>query len=117
MTSIIDMTAFENLKSMAGADFIGELIVTFLDDAPQMIQQMRSSLAANDAETFRRAAHSLKSNAAVFGAVALHAVEKELERLTRPGTLAGAEPLVLKGEREFARAKASLEQSAGYRRA
>lgn len=84
---IIDMTAFENLKSMAGADFIGELIATFLDDAPQLIQQLRASLAANDADTFRRAAHSLKSNAASFGANELCALAKELELLGRENKL------------------------------
>ena len=87
MPNIIDPAAFENLKAMAGADFIGELIATFLDDAPQLIAQLHSALAANDAEPFRRAAHSLKSNAATFGANDLAALAKELEMLGRENKL------------------------------
>ncbi len=87
MDSVIDMTAFEDLKQMAGADFIGELIHTFLDDAPQLIAQLHGALAAGDAETFRRAAHSLKSNAASFGANRLSTLARELEMLGRENKL------------------------------
>jgi HPt (histidine-containing phosphotransfer) domain-containing protein len=87
MTSVIDANAFEDLKQMAGADFIGELISTFLEDAPQLIAQLHSALAANDAETFRRAAHSLKSNAASFGAQHLSGLARELEMLGRENKL------------------------------
>lgn len=87
MTSVIDANAFEDLKQMAGADFIDELINTFLEDAPQLMAQLHSARAANDAESFRRAAHSLKSNAASFGANDLSALAKELEMLGRENKL------------------------------
>ncbi len=85
--SAIDSSAFENLKAMAGADFIGELIRTFLDDAPQLIQQLHTSLKNNDADTFRRTAHSLKSNAASFGANHLSGLAKDLEMFGREAKL------------------------------
>jgi histidine phosphotransfer protein HptB len=81
MSNQIDMTAFEDLKAMSGPDFIGELIDTFLDDAPKLIKELQTALAKNDAEAFRRAAHSLKSNAATFGATHLSSLAKELEML------------------------------------
>jgi len=87
MTSVIDSNTFEELKQMAGADFIGELIGTFLEDAPQLLRQMQAALAGNDAETFRRAAHSLKSNAASFGANQLSGLARELEMLGRENKL------------------------------
>ena len=83
----IDMTAFEELKQMSGADFIGELIDTYLEDAPHLIQDMKSSLTSKDAETFRRAAHSFKSNSATFGANRLSVLAKELESLGRENRL------------------------------
>jgi len=83
----IDMAAFDTLKEMSGADFIGELIDAFLDDAPQLIQQMKTALKAGDPESFRRAAHSLKSNGATFGANNLSALAKELEMLGRENKL------------------------------
>ena len=85
---VIDQTTFNDLKQMSGDDFINELIDTFLDDAPRMIAEIKSGLAANDAETFRRAAHSMKSNAATFGAGDLATQAKELERLGKENKLA-----------------------------
>jgi len=87
MTSQIDMNTFNMLKESTGADFINELIDTFLDDAPNLIAQIRSALAANDSVSFRRAAHSMKSNAATFGAMELSALAKELEALGRDNNL------------------------------
>jgi HPt (histidine-containing phosphotransfer) domain-containing protein len=83
----IDMKTFDELKEISGADFIGELIDTFLEDAPQLIMEMKSSLKSNDAEVFRRAAHSFKSNSATFGANRLSLLAKELEVLGRENKL------------------------------
>jgi HPt (histidine-containing phosphotransfer) domain-containing protein len=84
---VIDKATFDELKEMSGADFINELIDTFLEDAPKLIDEIRTSLAANNAETFRRAAHSVKSNAATFGASQLAALAKELEMLGKENRL------------------------------
>lgn len=85
--SELDMSTFEELKQMSGADFIDELVDTFLEDAPKLLTELRTSLGAHDAESFRRAAHSLKSNAATFGANHLSALAKELELLGKEGKL------------------------------
>lgn len=79
----IDKATFEELKEMSGADFINELIDAFLEDAPQMIQNMQTAVAAGDVESFRRNAHSLKSNAHTFGATELGALAKELEFMAK----------------------------------
>jgi HPt (histidine-containing phosphotransfer) domain-containing protein len=83
----IDIASFDALKDMSGADFIGELIDTFLEDAPQLIQEMGSAWKAGDIESFRRAAHSLKSNGATFGANHLSRLAMELEALGRENKL------------------------------
>jgi HPt (histidine-containing phosphotransfer) domain-containing protein len=85
--SVIDKTTFDELKQMSGEDFINELIDTFLEDAPKMIAEIKSALAANNADTFRRASHSMKSNAATFGAGQLAALAKELEMLGKENNL------------------------------
>lgn len=84
---VIDQATFDELKQISGEGFINELIDAFLDDAPKMIQQMRAALAAKDAESFRRNAHSLKSNANTFGAVELGALARELEMMGRENNL------------------------------
>ena len=85
--STIDQTTFNELKQMSGADFINELIDAFLDDAPTMIQNMYTALDKQDVESFRRNAHSLKSNANTFGATELGTLAKELESMARENTL------------------------------
>jgi HPt (histidine-containing phosphotransfer) domain-containing protein len=85
--SVIDQATFDELKQMSGEDFINELIDAFLDDAPNMIQNMRGALAAKDVESFRRNAHSLKSNANTFGATELSALAKELEMMAKENNL------------------------------
>ena len=85
----IDMITFENLKAMMGADFIGELIDAYFEEAPQLIGQIEQALASGDAEVFRRAAHSLKSSSASFGALQFSARAKELEMIGKEGNLDG----------------------------
>ncbi len=80
---IIDQATFNELKQMSGTDFINELIDAFLDDAPKMIQNMYTALDTKDVESFRRNAHSLKSNANTFGATELGALAKELEMMAK----------------------------------
>ena len=84
---VIDKTTFDELKEMSGEDFINELIDAFLEDAPNMIDAMQTALVAKDVESFRRNAHSMKSNANTFGATELAALAKELETMGRESNL------------------------------
>lgn len=84
---LIDQATFNELKQMSGTDFINELIDAFLEDAPNMIQNMHTALDTNDVESFRRNAHSLKSNANTFGATELGALAKELEMMGKENNL------------------------------
>ncbi len=77
--STIDQATFEALKEMTGGEFALELVDTFLQEAPSMLDTLRHALAAQDADKFRRAAHSLKSNSNTFGALTLGAMARELE--------------------------------------
>jgi HPt (histidine-containing phosphotransfer) domain-containing protein len=75
----IDQATFTALQEMTGVEFALELVDTFLQEAPGMLDDLRHALAAQDADKFRRAAHSLKSNSNTFGALALGAMARELE--------------------------------------
>ena len=75
----IDRATFEALKETTGAQFALELMDTFLQEAPAMLDELRHALTAKDADKFRRVAHSLKSNSNTFGALTLGAMARELE--------------------------------------
>jgi HPt (histidine-containing phosphotransfer) domain-containing protein len=106
----IDEHAFSELKESVGADFIGELIDTFLADGPRMLSEMRQALAAGDAEAFRRAAHTLKSNSATFGALTLSALAKELEMMGKAGALEGAADKLMQLEAEYRKTEDELRK-------
>lgn len=75
----IDLAVFRELQETAGADFVVELVDTFFEEAPAMLAELRDARAAADAERFRRAAHSLKSNGNTFGATTLGKLARALE--------------------------------------
>ena len=77
--AVIDAATLAELEASAGVDFVKELVETFFEEAPAMLAELKRALAAGEAEPFRRAAHSLKSNANTFGALALGALARELE--------------------------------------
>ena len=90
---LIDLAVFNELQDNVGADFVFELVDTFLEEAPAMIGELRTALAAGDPDSFRRAAHSLKTNAHTFGASALGAKALELEKGDLPGDPKGLDAL------------------------
>ena len=89
--AVIDRPTFERLTATMGGAFVVELIDTFGEDARELIATLRRALAAADVDTFRRAAHSLKSTSESLGAGALATLARELETMARAGSLRGAE--------------------------
>ncbi|MFL7870208.1 MAG: Hpt domain-containing protein [Anaerolineales bacterium] len=87
MMDAIDRSVLADLTASVGEDFIGELIDTFLEEAPGMFSEMKQALSAGDVDSFRRAAHSLKSNANTFGATGLAEQARELEYMARENNL------------------------------
>lgn len=84
---LINPSTFAALKEMSGEDLINALIDAFLEDAPKMIAAMQAGLDARNVESVRRNAHSMKSNADIFGATALAAIASEMEAMARAGDL------------------------------
>jgi HPt (histidine-containing phosphotransfer) domain-containing protein len=106
---MIDPMIFNDLKDTMGADFMGELINAFLEEAPGLIAQLRPSLEKGDAETFRRMAHSVKTNAATFGVTPLQVLAKELEFMARENRLDEVGDRIERLEKIFAQAAEELK--------
>lgn len=86
----VDAEVLRRLSEGIGGDhaFVAELVEQFLTDAPGLVSAARSALGSGDFEGVRRAAHTLKSNAATFGAHEL----AERSRLLEEGAKAGNIP-------------------------
>ena len=78
-TPILDQDVFDELAETMGDDFAAELVSTFLMEAPTMLADLREAVQASDSDAYRRAAHSIKSNADVFGATKLAEAARALE--------------------------------------
>jgi HPt (histidine-containing phosphotransfer) domain-containing protein len=102
----IDAATFADLQDSAGADFVAELVDTFLEEAPRMLAELRSSAATGKPEALRRAAHSLKSNANTFGATRLGVLAREIELNGVP--IGGGEEMLAELAREYERVSARL---------
>jgi PAS domain S-box-containing protein len=106
----IDPQKFESFRQSMGADFIGEVIQVFNEDAPQLLQEMQRALTDQDADLFRRAAHSLKSNSAQFGALKLSELAKELEMAGKEGRLAEVSEKVALAAAEYESVRKALQE-------
>jgi HPt (histidine-containing phosphotransfer) domain-containing protein len=107
----IDDGAFAELQASAGVDFVHELIDTFLEEAPRMLAELRSAAATGRSDAFRRAAHSLKSNANTFGALTLGVMARDLELNGAPAD--GNEAAIDTLAAEYARVAARLGELRG----
>ncbi len=76
---LIDPTVFEELQEAMGPEFAIELLDTFLSDAVNMFADLEKASADQDADGYRRAAHSIKSNAQTFGAAQLGHQARDME--------------------------------------
>ncbi len=109
--SPIDAGTLRELEATAGADFVRELVATFLAEAPRMLDDLREALIAGDSDRFRRTAHSLKSNANTFGATALAAKARELELGGLDSARAGGDTYLDALAGEYARVATTLSES------
>ncbi len=112
MQDAIDKTVLNTLRESLGDDdeFLAELIETFMQDSPEQLAAARAGVAGGDAEAVRRAAHSLKSNSASFGAMSLADLCGRLEEHGKQGDLSAAKALLPEVEAAYASAAQALRE-------
>ena len=107
--SVIDKAVYTELHETTGAEFVNELVDTFLEEATGMLAELRSARADDHADRFRRAAHSLKTNSNTFGAMRLGALARELELKGLDADPARDSAAIAALEVEYKRAAAALK--------
>lgn len=107
---LIDLVVYQGLKDAMGEDFMDEIMQAFFEEGSQFLADLRSTLESGDLEGFRRAAHSLKSTSATFGAMELTGLAKELEELARENYLIEAAGKLEPVSVAFYNAKKALEE-------
>jgi signal transduction histidine kinase/CheY-like chemotaxis protein/HPt (histidine-containing phosphotransfer) domain-containing protein len=115
---VLDPKALERLRATLGTQavpMLPGLIEQFREDGDRLLGEARRAFERGQADELRRAAHSLKSISATFGALALSTSARELETIARDGDLEGAEsiavePLIERAQTEYQAAQAALTE-------
>ncbi|MGI9304816.1 MAG: response regulator [Gammaproteobacteria bacterium] len=106
---VLDSERLEELRAtVGGQEFLVELIDAFLEDGPNMLAELHAGLNQADTVLLARAAHSLKSNSADFGASSLSDLSKQIEAIGNTGSLNGTAPLIAEIEAEYEKVRTAL---------
>jgi two-component system, sensor histidine kinase and response regulator len=95
-----------------GSEMVVELIRVFLEDVHARVESLKTSLAAEDWETIRRTAHSIKGSSANFGAHALVEFARRTENALAANHTTEIPGLVSAIEGEVLRVHTELHQIA-----
>lgn len=91
-SGILNRKVYDSLAKTMSAEQLRKLYKLSLDDADARIALMRKALAADDADAYRRAAHSIKGGCGMVGAVELAALAGAMED-TGPKAVDNSDPL------------------------
>lgn len=108
--SSLDIRALDELRASVGDDpvFVAELIDEFVEEAPRQLEILREAAATGDADSARRAAHTLKGNARTFGAEGLASLCLEAETAAAAGDLDLVRQRLSSVEAEWSRVREAL---------
>jgi two-component system sensor histidine kinase RpfC len=111
----VDLQTLANLQVLGGRDFLLDLISTFLVDGSILIQNLHSSAATGDVQSFRDQMHALRSGAANVGAKVIYEMCVSGLQIGRAELLAKGEGYAQQIEVEFERARAVMLQYSAER--
>jgi len=103
-----DPEALERLRRFGGDKLLGDMITLFLAAVPQRLGAARSGLARGDCHVVEHELHALKSSAAQLGALRMHRLGQEGERLARAGAMEGLSRILDDLDAEVPRVRAWL---------
>jgi len=108
LPAAIDARVLKKLADdVGGEENLRELIASFMDEAPALLRSLRACFDQQDLKGVERAAHTLKSLSASFGAMGLSQTCRGIEDLARKGTLT-PQAAVAEAEAGFAQVEGAL---------
>jgi two-component system, sensor histidine kinase and response regulator len=87
-----------------------DVAAVFQEQAPLLLEELRAGLGSGDPAAVRRAAHTIKGAAAIFGADVVAGAAADIEQRARGGELEGATELMLELERATDRLRRALQR-------
>jgi len=116
--SVVDPTFINEILALqqpGAPSILGKIINNYLDNFPSNSESLNRAVIANDIDSMRSIAHSLKSNSAMLGATGLADLFREVEQLAQRRTTDGAAEFLGQIETAFVDVKNALSHiSAGH---
>jgi HPt (histidine-containing phosphotransfer) domain-containing protein len=107
----LDQATLNELRALdpeGSSGLLAQIITSYLNDAPNLIQQMHAALAGNDIVSLTRHAHSLKSTSLSLGASRVGQIAREIELAGKSKATDGCQPLLMALGAEYAAAERLL---------
>lgn len=95
-------------EHLGDPELVAQLAGLFRANAPLRLNEIRDAFAGRDAPRLERAAHTLKTNCAVFGAKSLAACCERLEGAAGRADFDAAAAMVAEAERDLPRVLAAV---------
>ena len=110
LPSALDTGTLDELRDSMGGDdeFFAELVDEFLADGPVQLESLRTALSSGDADSARRAAHTLKGTGRTFGAETLASLCQEVETAAAAGDMDAGLARIDGIDHEWARVQSEL---------
>ena len=106
----LDPAAIDRMRSIApDEEAFGRLVTSFLDNGASLLAQLTDAAGSGDTDLLRRTAHTLKSNAASFGATELADLCGTLETQARDGSVTGLDAQIARIANAFEGARRALD--------
>jgi HPt (histidine-containing phosphotransfer) domain-containing protein len=109
---MLERGVISELREVMGPEF-GQLVQTFLDTSPDLVDQLRQAERDGDVEAMVLPAHSLKSGSANMGAMYLSSLARETEMAARRGDLEAARKAAAKVPEVFIATCTALRSELG----
>tara|TARA_R110001583_G_scaffold167935_2_gene320730 strand:+ start:5904 stop:6251 length:348 start_codon:yes stop_codon:yes gene_type:complete len=92
MNSLIDESVIEQMKDDLDDETCNKLIVLFIEETTSLLADLEKAFDVVDLTTIESVTHILKNSAALYGAVSVATVAKEInDRLSSPSKLITSE--------------------------
>ncbi|GGY56996.1 response regulator [Pseudoduganella albidiflava] len=102
------LDAIRALSADKGEVLLRRVLHAFIDDTPGRLASLHEAIAAGNAGSLRKVAHSLKSSSANIGAETLAQLSKDMEQLGRNDINGDAAVLLSSMEREYTTVRDTL---------
>ena len=103
------LTDIAALQRPGSPSILQKVISLYFQSSSELLEKLRQALEQGDADTTRKAAHTLKSSSANLGARRLASLSKELEDAGRANSMEKAGPLLDQIKTEYGRVVTALE--------